>query len=373
MKKLFLIFIIISGILFGDYAIVDADLPAAKASIVMDVNTGRVLYSYNSDIKLPMASTTKIMTVLLAIESGRIDDMVNVSKRASIVEGSSIFLKEGEKLRLEDLLYGIMLRSGNDASVAVAEHIGGSVERFAELMNEKSKFIGAKNTNYVNPHGLPDENHYTTAYDLALITSYALKNEEFSKIVKTQNKTIPGPPNTPWNRVLKNKNRMLWQYEGGNGVKTGYTKKAGRCLVSSATKNNWQLVAVVLNCSDWWNHSSKLLNYGFENYDNVKIVDKDKTLIKMNVKKGKEKYVYVYPCYDLFAPLLKINETYEEVKYIACLPNYIKAPIKKNEKAGVLKIYADNYLVGKVDLLYSNDIESSDILYNIKNIIMNLF
>lgn len=372
MKKFFLILVFVYLISSLSSLTIQADVPSAKASIVMDVNTGRVLYSYNSDVKLPMASTTKIMTVLLAIEKGKIDDIVNVSRRAATEEGSSIYLKEGEQIKLEDLLYGIMLRSGNDAAVAVAEHLCGSVENFVELMNKKAKSIGVNNTNFSNPHGLPDDNHYTTAYDLALITCYALKNESFRKIVKTQRKSISGPPGVSWNRAFLNKNKMLWQYDGGDGVKTGYTKKAGRCLVSSATKNGWQLVSVVLNCSDWWNYSSKLLDYGFENYDNVKIVDKESTLIKMNVKKGKEKDVNLFPSCDLYAPLSKTGENDEKVTYIKCLPDYAKAPIKKNEKAGVLQVYIGNCLVGQVDLMYSTDIESSDILYNIQNILKSL-
>lgn len=373
MKKFFWILIFILLISCLNILDIQADISNSKASIVMDVNTGRVLYSYNSDVELPMASTTKIMTVLLAIESGKLNDIVNVSRRAATEEGSSIYLKEGEKIKLEDLLYGIMLRSGNDAAVAVAEHLCGSVENFAQLMNEKAKLIGAKNTNFRNPHGLPDDNHYTTAYDLALITCNALKNKKFSEIVKTQKISIPGPPDVSWNRVLINKNKMLLQYDGGDGVKTGYTKKAGRCLVSSATKNRWQLVSVVLNCNDWWNYSSELLDYGFDNYNNIKIVDKENTKIRMDVKKGKEKYVNVFPSCDLYAPLKKIGENNEKVTYIKCLPDYAKAPLKKNEKAGILKVYVDNHLVGQVDLMYSNDIESSDILYNIKNILKSLF
>ena len=372
MKKFFLTITITIQILCLGISVTAADTPDAKASIVMDVNTGRVLSSYNSDLKLPMASTTKIMTTLLAIEYGNINDMVTISRKASIQEGSSIYLKEGEKIKLEDLLYGVMLRSGNDAAVAVAEHLCGNIENFSRLMNEKAMLIGAKNTNFKNPHGLPDDNHYATAYDLALITCYALKNEKFSQIVKTRKKTISGPPDTSWERVLQNKNKMLWQFNGGDGVKTGYTKKSGRCLVSSASRDGWQLVSVVLNCGDWWNYSSKLLNDGFNNYDNVKIIDKYKTNIKISVKKGKKKNIDIKPYSDLYAPLLKIEEQYEKITYKPCLPDYVKAPIRKNGKAGILKAYAGNYLLGQVDLIYNNDVESSDWLYNIKNILKNL-
>lgn len=369
MKKNLLAFIIILQILPLNIIYAKDNISDAKSSILMDVNTGRVLYSNNSNLKLPMASTTKIITVLLAIENADLNDIVSISRNASIQEGSSVYLKEGEKLKLEDLLYCIMLRSGNDAAVAVAEHISGSVEDFAKLMNNRASTIGAKNTNFTNPHGLPDNDHYTTSYDLALITRDALKNKIFAKIVGTKKYTISRLSNESWDRVLQNKNKMLWQYPGGDGVKTGYTKKAGRCLVSSATKENWQILCVVLNCSDTWGSSAKLLNYGFENYDNIKVIDKQNTIINLNIKKGKEKYIQVIPKNDLYVPLLKINDEYEKIDYIQNLPKIIKAPIKKNEKAGVLKVYAGNFLLGQVDLMYNKDVESSDIFYHLKNIL----
>jgi D-alanyl-D-alanine carboxypeptidase (penicillin-binding protein 5/6) len=244
----------------------------AKAAVVMDVETGRVLFSKNPYEKLPMASTTKIMTTLVAVESGKLNETVKVSNRAAFTEGSSIYLKPGEALTVEELLYAIMLRSGNDASMAVAEHIGGSVEGFVEMMNQKAKEIGALNTHFANPHGLDNPQHYTTAYDLALIASHALRNSKFAEIVKTKNKTISGPPHVNWDRAMQNKNKMLWQYEGGDGVKTGFTNRAGRCLVSSATHEGWQLCSVVLNCGPMWEESTHLLNYGFGNYSKQKVV-----------------------------------------------------------------------------------------------------
>ena len=361
-----LIFIILINTIHAD--VVDIN---AKAYILMDVSTGRVLYGKNDNIKLPMASTTKIMTVILAIESGRLDEIVTISRNASIQEGSSIYLKEGEKIKLEDLLYAVMLRSGNDASVAVAEHLCGSVEKFAELMNKKAKEIGAYNTNFTNPHGLPDENHYTTAYDLGLITCYALKNNKFSEIVKTKKKTIPGPAEEDWDRVMTNKNKMLWQFDGGDGVKTGYTKKAGRCLVASATRNNWQLVSVVLNCADMWNVSSQLLEYGFNNYKKIHAIDKNVPYKHIKVQKGKKEITGVYPEDDLYIPV-KINGEEEELSFKDNITMYAKAPIYENQKAGQLEVYIDNTLVGKIDLVYRENIEPTSIIYYIKKILKTL-
>lgn len=343
------------------------NMPYAKSSIVMDVNTGRILYSNNPNQKLPMASTTKIMTVFLAIENADLNDIVKVSKKASFQTGSSVYLKEGDKMRLEDLLYCVMLRSGNDAAVATAEHISGSVEDFAKLMNEKAKQMGAKNSNFTNPHGLPDDNHYTTAYDLALITRQALKNDTFAKIVRSKNHTITKVISE--DRFLQNKNKMLWQYPGSDGVKTGYTGKAGKCLVSSASKDGWQILTVVLNTGDIWDSSTKLLDYGFNNYDKIKIVDKNSIAYELDVLKGKEKTVKAIPTEELYAPLFKNKEGYEVVEYLYEPPEVVKAPIKKNEKAGVLKIYADNFLLGSVDLMYNKDIESSDVFYQFRKIL----
>ncbi|HHY79044.1 MAG TPA: D-alanyl-D-alanine carboxypeptidase, partial [Thermoanaerobacter sp.] len=188
---------------------------SAKAAIVMDQETGRVLYEKNSHEKLPMASTTKIMTLLVALEKGNLNDIVTVSKRAASVGGSSIWLSPGEKIDMESLLYGLMLNSGNDAATAIAEHIGGSVESFVEIMNQKAKEIGAYNTHFVTPSGLDIgiDDHYTTAYDLALITRYAFRYPKFAEIVSTKEKTIPWE-GKEWDRYLRNKNKLLWIYEG---------------------------------------------------------------------------------------------------------------------------------------------------------------
>ncbi len=247
----------------------NSDYPSifAKSAIVIDQETGRVLYEKNSHEKLPMASTTKIMTLLVALEKGNLKDIVTVSKRAASVGGSSIWLSPGEKIDMESLLYGLMLNSGNDAATAIAEHIGGSVENFAKIMNEKAKEIGAYDTHFVTPSGLDIgiDDHYTTAYDLALITRYAFRYPKFAEIVSTKEKTIPWE-GKEWDRYLRNKNKLLWIYEGADGVKTGFTNKAGRCLVSSATREGRRFIAVVLNSPPMWEDSIKILDYAFSKY-----------------------------------------------------------------------------------------------------------
>lgn len=234
----------------------------AKAAIVIEASTGKILYAQKADERRYPASTTKMMTLIVALEHGNLNDTVTASEAAVATEGSTLWLAKDEKLKLSDMLYGMMLVSGNDATVAIAEHISGSLEKFAALMTEKAHAIGAANTNFTNSSGLPDPNHYSTASDLAKIAAYGYKNPLFTQIVSTKHVVIPWP-GKDHDRDLYNENRMLWMYEGGNGVKTGYTDAAGRCLVSGANRNDIQLVAVVLDSDRMWEDSIKLLDYGF--------------------------------------------------------------------------------------------------------------
>ncbi|WP_308639097.1 D-alanyl-D-alanine carboxypeptidase family protein [Paenibacillus silvisoli] len=237
----------------------------AKGAALIDVESGRILYSHNGDKPMLIASLTKIMTAIVAIEHGNLSDMVKTSKRAAGKEGSSIYLQLGEEMSLQNMLYGLMLRSGNDAATAIAEHVGGSEEGFVHLMNEKAQMLGLANTQFMNPSGLDAEGHYASANDLARLTAYALKNPVFKEIVKTKEKKAPNP-NDSWDYQWRNKNKMLAMYDGADGVKTGYTKKSLRTLVTSATRDGQQLVAVTLNDGDDWNDHRKLLDYGFDNY-----------------------------------------------------------------------------------------------------------
>ena len=233
---------------------------STSASIVMNADTMEVLKGNNYSVRLPMASTTKIMTALLVCENCHPEEIVVIPKKAVGVEGSSIYLKEGEKLTVKDLLYGLMLRSGNDSAVALALHLGGTEENFVKMMNIRAEMLGLNDTHYANPHGLHDKNHYTSCYDLCKLGCIAMKNPLFKEIVSTKKITIGEKESQ---RSIANKNKILFQYEGGNGIKTGYTRAAGRCLVSAAERKGIQLVAAVLNVPDMFGVCSSLMDYGF--------------------------------------------------------------------------------------------------------------
>lgn len=248
---------------------------SAQSAILMEQSSGRVLYDKDANKPLRIASITKIMTAILAIESGKMDERVKVSENAVKTEGSSIYLVPGEKIKLEDLVYGLMLRSGNDAAVAIAEHVGGSLDGFVYLMNQKAEEIGMKNTHFANPHGLDDhENHLSTAYDMALLTRYAMNNEVYEKISGTKVHKAPHPTEK-WDRKWKNKNRLLTElYDYTTGGKTGYTKRAKRTLVTTATKGELNLIAVTLNGPDDWNDHIQMYESGFSSYRLVEVLPK---------------------------------------------------------------------------------------------------
>ena len=273
----------------------------AKSAVLMEVQSGRVLFEHNKNKKLPMASCTKIMTALLAVENGDLDKQIEVPPEACGVEGSSIYLRPKEKITLKELVYGLMLQSGNDCAVAIAHEIAGNTENFATLMNKKARKLGAFNTNFVTPNGLHDENHYTTAYDLGLIACEAMKNKTFKTIVGTQSIKISND-GYEYKREIKNKNKLLKMMQGANGVKTGYTKKAGRCFVGSATRDGMSLVSVLLNCGPMFEEAQNLLEYGFEHFALRKIVPKNKIWTTFSQENKK----MTYTCNEGFSfPLLK--------------------------------------------------------------------
>ena len=232
---------------------------SAQAEIAMELSTGTVLTESNANARLPMASTTKILTAIIIIEDCNLDEEITVANEAVGVEGSSIYLERDEKIDIRDLLYGLMLRSGNDSAAALAIHHSGSIEKFAAVMNERAKKIGAENSNFKNPSGLPDDEHYTTAYDLCTLACYAMKNEVFRQIVSTTNYTGKY-------KSFINKNKILYKYESANGIKTGYTLKAGRCLVSSAQQNGMDIVCVVLNCPEMYERSIDIFETCFKRF-----------------------------------------------------------------------------------------------------------
>lgn len=337
--------------------IVSQSMPAyasssAKGMCVLEKDTGRVLYSKNMNEKLPMASTTKIMTLITVLQNcDDLDQYIQVDDSAVGVEGTSIYLRKGEIIKVRDLLYGLMLRSGNDAATALACHIGGSVEGFCKLMNELATKIGAKNSHFNNPHGLDDPKHYTTAYDLALITAYALNNPIFKEVVSTKNHVIP-ETNMSDIRYLTNKNKLLSRLDGCVGVKTGFTSKAGRCLVSACERDNMTTVCVVLNCGPMFEESESLLNASFNEYNHTLLVDKNKEIPNKVIENTEGERLYIYPENDFYYPLKENEKDKVEVKY-----NIEKSTAEDGEVVGNIEIFYDNQLIKTLKLYTMNKID----------------
>lgn len=366
MKKLIAIVLAATCIFsFGIPAVHAEESISAKSAIVIEATTGRVLYEKNAFEKLPMASTTKIMTAILTIENCNLDETVVVGKNASGIEGSSIWLSVGEKMKVSELLFGMMLASGNDAAMALAEHVAGTKEEFAAMMNAKAKELGAYNTNFVNPNGLPDDNHYTTAYDLALISAYAMSLPYFCEVVKTQYKTLPWEGHE-WDRVVKNKNKILWQYEGGNGIKTGYTKAAGRCLCAAANRENMQLVSVVLNASDMFNDSMKMLDNVFDGYDNMCILEEGEYIGDVSVIKGMEEGFSVYTNENAYFPLTK--EEAQKLEKRLFLETELNAPILQGQEVGYIDIWMGDNKIYSYVLKAPQAIGENSYEYNLRRI-----
>ena len=335
----------------------------ARSAIVMDTVTGQVLYERDIDTRRYPASTTKMMTLIVALEHGRLDDIVTVSKHAEGVEGSTLWLVQGDKIPLGELLTGMMMHSGNDATVAVAEHIAGSVPAFVEMMNEKAAEIGAYNTHFVNPNGLPDENHYTTAFDLAKIAAYGYSLPHFEEIVSKQEVIYDWVKDPA--KKLRNENQMLWLYRGANGVKTGYTDAAGRCLVSAARRDGMQLVAVVLDSYYMWNDSIALLDYGFQNARPKTLVKKGEVVAKVEVADGRQDEVELVAAESLVA-VEKLGETGKVEKKLE-IPEEVAAPIKKGDVVGKVVCYYDGKRQGAIYLLATKDVEYYSFWDNLLN------
>ncbi|MTH52227.1 D-alanyl-D-alanine carboxypeptidase [Bacillus mangrovi] len=325
---------------------------SAKSAILIEQSTGRVLLSKNEHEKLRIASITKIMTAILAIESGKMDEEVTVSSRAVYTEGSSIYLQAGEKIKLRELVYGLMLRSGNDAAVAIAEHVGGSLEGFVIKMNQKAEEIGMSGTEFANPHGLDDhENHYSTAYDMAHLMKYAMHNDEFKEISGTEVHKSPNP-SEKWDRVWKNKNKLLTAlYPYCTGGKTGYTKRAKRTLVTTASRDGLDLIAVTINAGDDWNDHIGMYNYGFDHYDLFKIKPKGElSSLGDPFYKGK-----AFIQRDVFYPLTEDekNSLKTEVTLQKPLKSWKDAK-KIPQVVGQLKVFAAEEQILDVPVYYEN-------------------
>lgn len=319
---------------------------SAKSAVLMDAQTGRVLFERNADQRSLIASTTKIMTALVVCEQCNVLDRVRIPKEAVGIEGSSMYLREGEVLTVQDLLYGLMLRSGNDAAVALAIYCGGTVEGFAELMNSKAHRLGLTGTHFVNPHGLDNPNHYSTARDLAVLSSYAMENPIFAQTVSTR--TV-----TAGQRQLVNHNKLLWQLEGADGVKTGFTKAAGRILVSSCSRQERRMIAVTIDDGNDWADHKKLFESGFSEFTLQQIVRAGDCLATLEVISADEQSVELIALEDFSYPL-RSDET---LQVVVPGPGFVYAPVVEGQKAGVAYLYLGNKIVGQVPLEYGSTAE----------------
>lgn len=333
---------------------------SARAAIAIDKDTGLVLYEKNAYEVIPMASTTKIMTALVAIRHGNLDKKIEISKRAAAIRGSTVKYRVGEEITLRELLYGLMFKSGNDAALAIAEGVGGSVEEFIKLMNEEAVNIGLSNTHFETPHGLDKPTHYTNAYDLALLTAEAKKNKTFDEIVKS--KSISKGQHK-FTRDYNNINKLLYSNPQCTGVKTGYTGQAGKCLVSSFKLNNKEIIVVTLNCIERWKESNRIYDYVKNNYTYDKIKSKNEKVLTFVDLKGKE----VNGVIKEEVTLPKDNFSKYEEKIDIYKENFKDKYIKKDSIIGYYKIYKDEKEVYKTFIYNDNSINNKEtIFYKIK-------
>lgn len=323
-----------------------AEAVSARRAYVMDAISGRKLFARNEDERSLIASTTKIMTALIVCEQCNVLDRMRIPREAVGIEGSSMYLKEGEVLTLQELLYGLMLSSGNDAAVALAIYCGGTVEGFAELMNDKARILGLHDTHFENPNGLDSPGHYSTARDLAVLAAYAMKNPIFYKTVSAKSVRIG-------ERCLTNHNKLLWKLDGADGVKTGFTKAAGRILVSSATRQGRRIIGVTIDAPDDWNDHCQLLNDGFIRYQVRQIVQAGQCVGTLDVVGGNSHSLQVLAADDFSYALA------EEESPMLVLPGtgFVYAPAVEGADAGFAYVLINGNAIGKVPVKYGNTIE----------------
>ena len=339
---------------------------SSHSAWVIDIDTGRILAAKNENEKSEPASITKIMTALIALENADIKKVVTIPSAAAGVEGSSIYIKAGEKYSLEDLLYGLMLRSGNDAATAIAIDVAGSVDAFVEKMNQKAQELGCTGTHFNNPHGLPDEKHYTTAHDMALITAAALRNDTFVKIVSTKNYTAE-PDGAGETRSWQNKNKLLWQYEGAIGVKTGYTKSAGKTYVGAADRNGIRIAVVVLGAKDMWGDAATLLDDAFASYQQVDLIKDGQSTGVTPVLEGLSSEVEGITEGSLSKTLTKEEQERIVTKCVYQTPLY--APVAKGDIIGSMQVYLDDEMIGSVPIVAAADVAAYDFAHCLDKVI----
>lgn len=328
---------------------------SARGAIVLNAQTNEVVYEKGAYDRHAMASTTKIMTALIALEYGNLEETITVGKIAASQEGSSMYLYEGEKIKLIDLVYGMMLSSGNDAAMAIAEHIGGDKQKFIELMNRRAIELGLKDTKFLDPCGFYFKEHYTTAYELALLSSFAMKNPTFAKISETK-RWHAGTLKNGKERWVFNHNKLLSSYKGANGIKTGYTIDSGRCLVSSAQRDGVQLICVTLNCSNDWNEHKKMLDYGFSIISKNLVLKNGEKSFNIPVGGGDKDFITVINKRDSFINTQQLNT--EDVKIIINLPKMIFAPVDEKKQIGNISVMYKGVLTDSIPLYPESSVNS---------------
>lgn len=327
---------------------------SARAAVLYEPETKAFLYEKNADTRLSMASTTKIMTALVALESSSLDELVEIDDSAIGTEGSSAYLKHGDVLTMEELLYALLLQSANDAAVAIACHVGGSVEGFAEMMNSRANDMGLLQTNFTNPHGLDDKNHYTTARELAVIASEALKNDTFKTITSTYKKRFSSGERE---RNYVNHNKLLKKYSGCIGVKTGFTKKSGRCLVGAAEKEGLSFITVTLDAPSDWSDHEKLLDLGFEALERVVLAEAHEFCYKLPVIGGSDASVTAEN--DEALSFITKKESRDVVTNVK-ISRFAVAPVKKGDILGEVVFTSDGEILGSVKLKATGDVDKKE-------------
>jgi D-alanyl-D-alanine carboxypeptidase (penicillin-binding protein 5/6) len=343
------------GGLFGVLAPAAQAYPAppgvkAAAAVVIDADSGQVLYERNAHHRRAPASTTKIMTSLLAVESGRLEEYVTISKHAASIGESTIYLKEGERLKLRDLVYGVLLSSGNDASTAVAEFLGGSEANFVDLMNRRALALGLRDTHFNNPHGLPSEGHFSSAHDLAMMLREASQHADWNEIAQSKFKRIPGF-GKPDGRILRNHNKLLWNYAWATGGKTGYTVAAGRCFVGSARRGGRHVIQSTLASKDLWADSQALLSYGLERFENVAVARKGEIVGTVPIQAGHSRMVEVIAPRDVTVSLPVGQADRVALQQVWQLPDELVAPVNQNQPVGQLIVRQGERVLQTVPLV----------------------
>ena len=346
---------LLAGVFFGLILLYNGSALAegARSAVLVEAKTGRVLYESNAHEALPMASTTKVMTALLALEKGNLGDAVTAGPNAFGVPGTSIYLSLGEQLTLEEMLYGLMLASGNDAAVAIAEHIGGGVEEFCRMMTERAAEIGCENTVFTTPHGLPARGHHTTAWDLALIAREAMKNPFFRNIVATQRASLPWKDHE-YSRVLNNKNKLLSSYAGALGIKTGYTKAAGRCLVFAAERDGLEVIGAVLNCPNWFDEAAAIMDQAFDQWQMVTILSRGEQ-VRLVPAEESGALVPVVAGADAAGPVPL--DAWPDLRID--LPEKLPAGVQKGQRVGNASLVDRGQVIVTVPLLAGEDVRAA--------------